>query len=98
VIYNSRGTKNFSEGEDIRYITSGNNIYVASLAWPGTSFTFTLARPNDDSEIKLLGYDQPLEWHYTESGTTVILPTALQSEENRPCKYAFIFKMEGNEQ
>ncbi|MDH5400005.1 MAG: alpha-L-fucosidase, partial [Cyclobacteriaceae bacterium] len=45
VIYNSRGTKNFSEGEDIRYITSGNNIYVASLAWPGTSFTFTQARP-----------------------------------------------------
>ena len=53
---------------------------------------------HNDSEIYLLGYDFPLEWtDVVEKGTIIQIPDELQNEENRPCKFSWVFKMQGKE-
>jgi len=98
IIHGSRGMKKFSEGDNIRYVRSadGNDLYVVSLGWPGESFSFSGIRPEEGSEIYLLGHGAPLEWSVEGQTTTVGLPEELQEETARPCKYAFVFKVNGS--
>ena len=98
VVYQSRGTKHFREGDNTRFIQSadGNSLYAVSLGWPGESFTFSSIKPGEGEKVYMLGVEQPLEWAYNETrGTTVTIPTDLQEPANRPCRYAFVFKMKG---
>ena len=52
-------------------------------------------KPEEGSEIYLLGYDRPLDWSFDTAGLTITLPEELQEESRRPCKYAYSFKIEG---
>ncbi|MDN5203020.1 chitobiase/beta-hexosaminidase C-terminal domain-containing protein [Fulvivirgaceae bacterium BMA10] len=87
----------YKEGEKIRYIANRNgDIYVASLEWPGSSFQCKYITPNKNSAIRLLGHNENLSWKVDhENGLTIQLPESLQQESNRPCMYAYVFKMQG---
>ena len=98
VIYGSRGTKKYKQDENIRYIQSSDEkyVYAASLIWPGKELILTNVIVNDESEIYMLGVNQALPWSVTNEGKVVIvIPESLQDETNRPCKYAWCFKIEG---
>jgi alpha-L-fucosidase len=95
-IYGSRLWDYYEEGEAVRYTNAGGHVYAVSLGWPGSEFTLSRVRPAEGSEIHLLGYDEPLPWSYDDSaGLTITLPDALQNEDNRPSKYAYAFRIDG---
>jgi len=96
-IYGSRLWTHFEDGDMVRYTNVGDKIYAISLGWPGSQLTLHHVQPEADSEIHLLGYDQPLPWAYdTAHGLTITLPEALHDEAARPCKYAYAFKINGD--
>jgi alpha-L-fucosidase len=95
-IYGSRLWTYYEDGEAVRYTHVGDYIYAISLGWPGRELKLTHVQPDADSEIRLLGYDQPLSWTYDATdGLTITLPAALQSESARPSKYAYAFRISG---
>jgi len=100
-IYGSRGWTHHDDGDQIRYTHSGEHVYAISLGWPGREITLHHVIPEAGSEIYLLGYEQPLDWSFDASGgdaaasLTITLPEALQEESERPCKYAYSFKIQG---
>ncbi len=95
-IYGTRLWRHYEEGDAIRYTNVGDDIYAISLGWPGTELTLHRVQPDPGSEIRLLGYDQPLTWSYDAAGgLTITLPAALQDEAARPSRYAYAFKIRG---
>ena len=97
VIYNSGSLEDYKEGDHLYYVTNndGTVVYAVATAWPGETLTFSKVTPADGSEIRLLGHDEPLEWVLDEDGKTVVqIPAALQDPANRPCKYAWTFRVE----
>jgi alpha-L-fucosidase len=105
-IYGSRLWAHYEDGEGVRYTYAGDHIYAISLGWPGQDLTLHHVQPEAGSEIFMLGYGQPLDWSFEASagdgtaadaapGLTISLPDALQEEGERPCKYAYAFKIRG---
>ncbi len=96
-IYGSRLWDFFEEGDSIRYTwTGGETVYAVSLEWPGRELTLHRIQPQPGSEIRLLGYDAPLNWRYdAEGGLAITLPEALQDAGARPSRYAYAFKIRG---
>jgi alpha-L-fucosidase len=82
-------------GEDIRFTTKGEALYVIILAWPGEQVTvksLRTASPLWDKEISgvsLLGHKGLLEGSRDESGLTIRMP------DRKPCKHAFVLKITG---
>lgn len=82
-------------GEDIRFTTKGEALYVIILAWPGEQVTvksLRTASPLWDKEISgvsLLGHKGRLERSRDESGLTIRMP------DRKPCKHAFVLKITG---
>ena len=100
VIYNSGSIKNYKETETLYFTTSNNkkNIFAIVTKWPGKSLQIKYIQPIQDSKIYMLGIDQPLEWTQdAEKGVIIQIPEELQIEENRPCRYAWVFKIEGEQ-
>ncbi|MDX1636853.1 MAG: alpha-L-fucosidase [Balneolaceae bacterium] len=88
----------FKQGESIRFTKKkGEPVYYGiSLESPGSSITFENLRPDEGSEIHLLGYTQPLEWTYDESGgVTIQLPDHVQGDDTYAP--AWVFKIHGQE-
>jgi alpha-L-fucosidase len=81
------------DAEDIRFTTRGKTLYAIILGWPADKVALikTLAA-NDQvgkiSQVSLLGNDR-LNFQQTSEGLKVQLP------EQRPCKEAFVLKIEG---
>lgn len=95
-IYGSRLWAHYEDGDNVRYTNVGDNVYAISLGWPGSELELTHVQPDADSEIHLLGYDQPLTWSYDATdGLRITLPAALQNESARPTKYAYAFRIRG---
>jgi alpha-L-fucosidase len=98
VIYNTRTFPFFKEGDDVRLVSGkdGQTIYVVALTWPGESLVLQSVRPDEGSKIQLLGSSLTMDWTILENGDLQIeLPESLQEEPNRPCKYAWTFKIRG---
>ena len=97
-IYSTKRAAHFREGELIRYTSAKNNkqLYAIVLEWPETELKLKYYRANGNSEVYLLGYDKALLWHDDpEEGFIIEIPEELQIEENRPCKYAYVFAFSG---
>lgn len=94
-IYETERLKNsFKEGENIRYTKQKGEpvLYGISLEQPGETISFSLLRPEEGSEVKLLGHDEPLEWEFEEDdGLTVQVPEAVR--ENTDFGPAWVFKV-----
>jgi len=98
VIYNTRTFPFFKEGDDVRLVSGkdGQTIYAVALSWPGESLVLQSVRPDEESEIHLLGSSIPIGWNILENGDLEIyIPESLREEANRPCKYAWTFKIKG---
>jgi alpha-L-fucosidase len=98
VIHESGSLKNYKETETLYYVTGKEKkyIYAISTTWPGTSLRVKYVVPDEGTEIELLGFDEPLNWTIgSEEGVIIDIPEKLQEKTNRPCQYAWIFKIEG---
>jgi alpha-L-fucosidase len=80
---------------NVRYTRSKDNktVYAISLDWPGKQLELKSVEPASGSKIYLLGYKEPLKWSYNNGTTTIQLPSKLQKAANRPCDYAYTFKI-----
>ncbi len=99
-IYATRTLPEYKEGENIYYTRSksGATIYAIHLGWPGKQVKLRYVAPKKGSKIYLLGYKKALTWRNNRSGEMVItLPASLQRAANRPCKYAYVFKINGRQ-
>lgn len=88
----------FKQGDSIRLTKKkGEPVYYGiSLEEPDASITFQNLKPDEGSEIYLLGHELPLEWEYEESeGVTIKLPGYLQGDTTYDP--AWVFKIQGSE-
>lgn len=82
---------------DIRFTAKGRILYAVALAWPGERMVIrSLAVGTPLSlgtvrEVRLLGHEGRLPFTRDHEGLTITLP------EQKPCNYAFAFKIDGLE-
>lgn len=96
-IYNTRPWKRWHEGNVIRFTRSKDRkfVYAISIKWPGLQFNSKYIIPKANSKVYMLGVKVPLKWNYkTGGGLTIHIPEYLQIAKNRPCKQAYVFKIE----
>ncbi len=95
-IYGTRARERFREGETICFTRSKDQkrLYAFSLKWPGERLILNTVKIQKESEIRLLGYDAPLEWEHKGEQLIIHIPRSLQNEENRPCKHAWCFSID----
>lgn len=95
-IYSTRPWTYWQDGRDVRYTRSKDSrfVYAISLIWPGNNLVLTKAVAKKGSAITMLGTDRPLKWTQDDKGLTIELPADLQDDTKRPCKQAYVFKME----
>jgi len=97
-VYATRTLPACREGEKVYYTRTrmGTTIYAVHMGWPGKQLKLRYIAPVKGSRIYLLGYKQPLLWKVNNNGELIItLPAVLQRAANRPCKYAYTFKIRG---
>jgi alpha-L-fucosidase len=96
-IYGTRRFSPTSEG-NVRYTRSKDkkNVFAITTEWPGEKLLLKSVFPKEGTDIHLLGIEEPCEWLYdgTDGSVTISIPDNLQNELNRPCKYAYTFKIE----
>ncbi len=95
-IYDTRRHEPFGEGDALRFTQSkdGDVVYVFALEWPGTELTVSSVSAKSGSEIRLLGFDEPLEWSASEGGGLRIrLPGAGDPPDDLP-RPAWAFRVE----
>ena len=94
-IYNTRSYTTTSEGK-VHYTRSKDNktVYAISLEWPGKQLAIKSVEPAKGSKIYMLGHDSPLPWSFNNGITTISLPAKLQNPVNRPCDFAYTFRIQ----
>jgi alpha-L-fucosidase len=100
IVHNSGSIKNYMENDSLYYAKSKDGIwlYAITTRWPGKRLVIHNIIPKKDTEVKLLGYEHPLEWNdLGPDGVAIIIPDELQQADQRPCSYAWVFKMAGTE-
>jgi alpha-L-fucosidase len=97
-IYATRGRDIWKEGESklIHFTRSKDSkcTFAFVSEWPGNELLISTVTPKKGSKIFLLGYKKPLKWSQTDKGVKIIIPDELQLAENRPCEYAWGFRIE----
>ncbi|MFC2097257.1 alpha-L-fucosidase [Bacteroidota bacterium] len=96
-IYQTGSLKRYKEGENIRFTISGDKkyVYLIALKWPGEDLYVKGIDLMTDGKISLLGYRKELKYGYdAKKGIKISIPEELQNESSRPCKYAWVFKIE----
>ncbi len=101
-IYKTRPWAHYKQGKDIRFTRSkdGKYVYAICLKWPGEEFISKLLRPKSGSRIVMLGdrlssQGRGLKWKIDENrGLVIEIPKRLQKWENRPCRQAYVFRVE----
>ena len=86
----------WKEGRDVRFTRTKDHgaVYAICLEWPGRRLMLESVQPREGTQIRLLGYAKPLRWKRTKEGTVIAIPKTLQDESNRPCQYAWTFRIE----
>ena len=94
-IYYTRTYTTPSEG-NVHYTRSKDNktVYAISLEWPGKQLALKSVEPAKGSKIYMLGCDKPLSWSHKNGVTTISLPESLQKAANRPCDFAYTFRIQ----
>lgn len=87
-------------GKDIRYTSKGQTLYAICLGWPQdntvTLESITVRSAGSDATVTLLGYDKSLKYRINNHKQLVIEMPPLEPQ-NRPCKFAYSFKLSGFE-
>ena len=87
----------WQDGDSVRYSRSkdGRYVYAMLTSWPGKEIHLRSIQPKSGTKVRMLGSAQALPWRFDSAqGTTISLPEQMQQESNRPCKYAWSFKIE----
>ncbi len=84
--------------DDIRFTSSKDNktLYAIVLGWPTKNLEFSsllVKGKMASAAISLLGYSKPIAHKVVDGKLTLNMP--MIDEDSRPCKYAFVFKLEG---
>ena len=80
-------------GEDVRFTTKGDSLYVIALAWPEKQLkvkalgTSAGLYPQKIQAVTLLGCKERLQWTQDENALTVTVP------QTKPCDHAFAFRI-----
>ncbi|MCF7848770.1 MAG: alpha-L-fucosidase [Kiritimatiellales bacterium] len=95
-VFKTRPWKIHGEGENLRFTTKGDVLYVVSFNWPqsGVLKVRTLAKgaagiQGDVTEVNMLGGWGKMEFKREKDALSVTLP------KEKPCKHAFVFKIKG---
>ncbi|MGS2761587.1 alpha-L-fucosidase [Sinomicrobium sp. M5D2P9] len=67
----------YKEGDNIRFTRKKDTpfYYAVTFEKPGKTFHMEKLKPEEGSELVMLGYKQPLEWDYSEeSGLVISVP------------------------
>jgi alpha-L-fucosidase len=94
-IYSTRPYKIQHEGD--QYFTQskdGKHVYVHSVTWPGKLLNLQNLLPVKGSQIIMIGAKSSLTWKQVGNNTEISIPEVLQSEKNRPGKYAWVVKVQ----
>jgi alpha-L-fucosidase len=97
-IYATRPWKHWKEGNDIRYTASrdGRYVYAICLKWPGEKLALRQVHAGERAEVRMLGVGQALSRRDDpRNGLVIDVPKALQEPARRPCRQAFVFRIEG---
>ena len=87
--------------KDIRFTQSkdGKDLYAFMLGWPDEKElilkSVVVKNASARSKVTLLGYDKKLKFKVDDGHLKIILPEL--SERDRPCKFAYVFKISGFE-
>ena len=89
-IYGTRAWKTDKDGF-FRFTTKGKSLYAIALQWSDTALTISSLplSAGKVSGISLLGYKGKINFSQNNSGLKITFPT------EKPCDYAFVFKIEG---
>jgi len=96
-IYATRPWKDYKEGDSIRFTRSKDHkhVYAISLKWPGDELCLKQVTAREGSKVFMLGVPTPLAWRTDSArGLVIEIPQPLQAERNRPCRQAYVFKIE----
>jgi len=87
----------WKEGDRVRFTCSkdGQKIYAILLGWPGRHLRLRSMQAAENLQVTLLGDDQLLRWQADRQGIVIELPDELQKPKNRPCEYAYAFRIIG---
>ena len=94
-IYSSRPWVKSNDGD--KYFTrskDGKFVYVTSMVWPGGELKVSDLSPVPGSKIGMLGTDKQLSWSKDGQNVNIVIPAALQDESKRPCKNAWVFRVQ----
>ncbi|MDR3183263.1 MAG: alpha-L-fucosidase [Planctomycetaceae bacterium] len=94
-IYETRNRTVWKDG-GVKFTRSKDSktVYAFVENFPEKELVIESVKAKDGSEVRLLGYDKPLEWKAGGKGIIVTIPDELQLPEKRPCGYAWTFKLE----
>jgi alpha-L-fucosidase len=97
-IYRTCAFKYYKEGEGIRYTMSkdSNTLYPVLLEWPGEQVVLESVSPDEEAAVRMLGLEEPLRWEIdTNRDLAIDIPSRLQEEKERPCRYAWALRVPG---
>ncbi len=100
-IYGTRAWTIFNDGPDIRFTRSNDGKYLYAICFkrPGKKLRLETVRAKEGSKISMLGYkgtlgNKSLKWKQDNNALLIDIPAKLQSKQGRPCKHAWVFKIE----
>jgi alpha-L-fucosidase len=96
----ARAADLWKEGDSIRFTRSKDNriIYAHSFNWPGRQLVLKTVKPERNSKIYLLGYNNPLKWKYhRKKGLVIYTPLKIQQQIPASQQLAYSFKIFQNE-
>jgi hypothetical protein len=56
--------------------------------------SFTYVKPKPESQVFMLGYNEPLDWNTEGNATVVSVPEVMHDPINIPSDYAWVLKVE----
>jgi len=84
----NEGSAKYFTSDDIRFTTKGDILYATFFGWPENRKVLVKSlAAGKVSNVRLLGYNDKLEWQQTTNGLAVLLP------EKQPCDNAFVLKI-----
>ena len=90
----------WSEGNNLRFTRSKDNrfVYCFVTDWPGKTLVIKSLEAHQAARVEMLGNGSkqlPAHWNSTD-GLVISIPDNLQQESNRPCSFAWCFKITGS--
>ena len=87
-LWTEDGGKRFTRSKDNQI------VYCFALEWPGSTLEIVSLKSENVSSVEMLGFPHKLEHRFDATrGLVVTIPTELQEPSNRPCEYAWGFKI-----